>query len=98
MFRWADKSPDEIKPPEPPPDPREEMLRWFEFAHLPPRLQTVSIKFFELATWMTWNIARGPEATVAMRKLLEAKDCAVRAVIDSEPTALKVKEPLPRQE
>lgn len=56
------------------------MLQFFEFAHLPPHLQTASRPFCELAK----TIAAGPqnaETTVALRKLLEAKDAAVRAVI-----------------
>jgi hypothetical protein len=96
MFRWADKLPDETKPPPSPPDPRNQMIKWFAFDHLPQRLQPVSAKFAELAMWMRENIARGPEATESMRKLLEAKDCAVRAFLDAEPTALK--EPPPNIE
>ena len=56
------------------------VLQFFAFAHLPPHLQDVSRPFCELAT----KIADGPqnaEATVALRKLLEAKDAAVRAVV-----------------
>lgn len=54
------------------------MMKFFEFSHLPERLQAVSKPFGELAEF----IANGPqnaETTVALRKLLEAKDCAVRA-------------------
>lgn len=56
------------------------MLQFFEYGHLPPHLQTASRPFCELAK----AIAAGPqnaETTVALRKLLEAKDAAVRAVI-----------------
>lgn len=56
------------------------VLQFFAFAHLPPHLQEVSKPFCELAE----KIADGPsnaEATVALRKLLEAKDAAVRAVL-----------------
>ena len=88
MFRWADKLPDETKPSPPPPDPRNQMIKWFAYAHLSPRLQPVSARFAELAMWMRENIARGPEATVAMRKLLEAKDAAVRAAIEAEPVSV----------
>lgn len=56
------------------------LLEFFEYAHLPERLQRVSAKFHnvahELASDTTLN---GPELTVALRKLLESKDCAVRA-------------------
>src|SRR5215471_12114105 len=94
MMRWASKLPEETKPPPPSPDPRNKMIKWFAFDHLPPRLQVVSVEFAALAQWMRDNIARGPEATEAMRKLLEAKDCAVRAFLDSEPTALKEPPPI----
>lgn len=56
------------------------MLQFFEYAHLPAHLQAASRPFCELAK----TIATGPqnaETTVALRKLLEAKDAAVRAVI-----------------
>lgn len=60
------------------------LLKYFEHEHLPPFLKRVSIPFCELA----WNLVvehelKGPELTVALRKLLEAKDCAVRAKLDS---------------
>ena len=80
MFRWADPKPEEVKPP--PPDPREPMLKWFAYNHLPEHLQPTSAKFAELAMWMRENLPAGPEATEAMRNLLTAKDCAVRASID----------------
>lgn len=56
------------------------VLQFFAYAHLPEHLQAVSKPFCELAE----KIADGPnnaEATVALRKLLEAKDAAVRAVL-----------------
>jgi hypothetical protein len=57
------------------------MLQFFEYAHLPPKLQDVSIQFHALATIIVDTLPRNPERTVALRKLLEAKDCAVRALI-----------------
>lgn len=59
--------------------PDERMLKWFEYSHLPPDLQIVSRTFHALAHEIRNNIAPGPERTVALRKLLESKDCAVRA-------------------
>lgn len=56
------------------------VLQFFEYAQLPPQLQPVSEQFQKLA----YAIAIGPqnpETTVALRKLLEAKECAVRAVV-----------------
>jgi len=57
----------------------ERMLKWFAFAHLPEHLQEVSRPFGELAQLICSTIDAGPERTVALRKLLEAKDAAVRA-------------------
>ena len=57
----------------------ERMLKWFEFSHLPEHLQSVSAGFCDLACSLCAIVEPGPERTVALRKLLEAKDAAVRA-------------------
>lgn len=57
------------------------MMKWFAFSHLPERLQVVSSKFYEVACSICALIESGPERTVALRKLLEAKDAAVRATV-----------------
>ena len=57
----------------------ERMLKWFKYGHLKPPLAEVSKAFGELAAMIVQNIEGGPERTVALRKLLEAKDAAVRA-------------------
>lgn len=57
------------------------MLKWFVCSHLPHELQAVSLPFCELATRIANTIEPGPERTVAFRKLLEAKDAAVRAAV-----------------
>lgn len=62
--------------------PKERMMKWFEFAHLPPHLQAVSSKFFDVACSLVALVDPGPERTVALRKLLEAKDAAVRAKLN----------------
>ena len=59
----------------------ERMSKWFAFAHLPDKLQGVSSQFCTLAQCMVELIEPGPERTVALRKLLGAKDAAVRAVV-----------------
>jgi|TARA_Y100000034_G_C6775537_1_gene346278 hypothetical protein len=59
----------------------ERMLQWFAYKHLPEDLQKVSEPFSCLAYTIAERIASGPERTVALRKLLEAKDAAVRAVV-----------------
>lgn len=58
------------------------LINFFEYKHLPPHLQEVSKKFHELAQWIDGNVPQTAEQTVALRKLLEAKDCAVRAVVE----------------
>lgn len=51
----------------------------FAYAHLPPHLQAISKPFAELAKHLVETIPSSAELTAALRKLLEAKDCAVRA-------------------
>jgi hypothetical protein len=53
-------------------------LRYFEYKHLPDSLQLISKPFYDLAH-MHANSLEGPELMVGLRKLLEAKDCMVRA-------------------
>jgi hypothetical protein len=58
----------------------EPMLQFFEYGHLKtPELKAASAPFAELAKWIVNELPRNPERTAALRKLLEAKDCAVRA-------------------
>jgi len=57
----------------------ERMLKWFEYAHLPEHLGSVSRSFHAVAHQLCDDCEPGPERTVALRKLLEAKDAAVRA-------------------
>ena len=64
----------------------EPMLQFFAFAHLPPELQQVSRPFCDLATTVVEHLPRNPERTVALRKLLEAKNCAVRAHLYKDQT------------
>jgi hypothetical protein len=60
--------------------PKEEpLLRWFAYAHLPENLQEVSRRFHSLALALVSLVPSSAERTVALRKLLESKDAAVRA-------------------
>lgn len=61
--------------------PTDPIMQFFGFAHLPEKLQLISKPFGEMAQWIVNNLPRNPERTVALRKLLEAKDAAVRASI-----------------
>lgn len=76
-------------------EPTEEILQYFTYKHLPPHLSSVSKPFCDLAHALVYgdNIPEsgtvtigGPlpantERTVALRKLLEGKDAAVRSAI-----------------
>ena len=58
------------------------ILKFFKFDHLPEHLRKVSEPFRELAEHLEENLPGGPEKSVALRKLLEAKDAAVRSSIE----------------
>jgi hypothetical protein len=58
---------------------QEHIMQFFAWSHLSPKLQEVSQPFAELAQRIVEGAPRNPERTVALRKLLEAKDAAVRA-------------------
>ena len=58
---------------------KEFLEQFFAYEHLPEFLQAISKPFGELAKQILETLPRNPERTVALRKLLEAKDCAVRA-------------------
>lgn len=78
----------------------EPMLQFFAYAHLSLELQLISKPFYHLAYAMCFGdnnaeagtctfgppLPRNPERTTALRKLLEAKDCAVRARLYINPT------------
>jgi hypothetical protein len=57
------------------------LLKHFAFDHLPIHLKEVSSHFRELALMICSLTEPGPEQTVALRKLLESKDAAVRAIV-----------------
>lgn len=58
------------------------LLGFFEFAHLPPHLQVISQPCAELANAMAGELGDSAELTAGLRKLLEAKDCFVRAALE----------------
>lgn len=59
----------------------EPIRQFFEHAHLPGNLAAVSRPFAELADKVLADLPRNAERTVALRKMLEAKDAAVRALL-----------------
>lgn len=75
-------------------EPVEHILQFFAYEHLPEKLKIVSKPFCDLASLIVGEIQtatfvtapnfplpRNPERSVALRKLLEAKDAAVRAAV-----------------
>lgn len=59
----------------------EPIYQFFAFDHLPDHLKAVSRPFCELADLVLRTLPGNPERSVALRKLLEAKDAAVRAAL-----------------
>lgn len=55
------------------------IMKYFEYQHLPPHLQEVSKPIGDLAKQMDEQLPDGAEKSAGLRKLLEAKDCLVRA-------------------
>lgn len=62
----------------------EYLLQFFKYEHLPAHLQLISKPFHDLAYTLIEITPKNPERTVALRKLLESKDCAVRAKLFAE--------------
>jgi len=60
------------------------LLSYFTFGHLPARLQAVSSPCHDLAFTIADTLPDSPELTAGLRKLLEAKDCFVRAALDQQ--------------
>ncbi len=59
-------------------------IKWFSYEHLPEKLQAVSKPIAELARLMEETLPDGAEKSAGMRKLLEAKDCFVRAKLEEK--------------
>lgn len=58
------------------------ILKYFQYAHLPQKLQDISKPYCELAITLAWSHPEGhAEVGAGLRHLLEAKDCAVRAAL-----------------
>jgi hypothetical protein len=67
-------------------EPNDALLQFFRYEHLPEHLRAVSAPFGVLAMQVCENLPRNPERTVCLRKLLEAKDAAVRTVLYEAPS------------
>lgn len=59
-------------------------IKFFQYKHLPKKLQEISKPVCDLANQMEDILPDGPEKSAGMRKLLEAKDCFVRAVVPAD--------------
>ena len=57
------------------------IIKFFAYEHLPEKLQTVSKPIGDLARKMDDELPDGAEKSAGLRKLLEAKDCLVRAAL-----------------
>lgn len=82
-----DEEPTVVVPPPPPPEERasidrEPILKYFVYQHLRADLQPLSRTFADMAG-VIMELPRCAERTVALRKLLEAKDAAVRAKLET---------------
>ena len=55
------------------------IMKYFKYEHLPEHLQKISKPFCELAREIDETCEDGPEKSAGLRKLLESKDCIVRA-------------------
>lgn len=63
------------------------MMQFFAYEHLPVHLQAISKPFGDLAQQIVDTLPSNAERTAGLRKLLEAKDCTVRAYLYKEPTS-----------
>lgn len=63
---------------------KDQMLQFFTYEHLPPHLQAVSKGFCLQAEWVVENLPKNQQRDKALEKLVEAKDCAVRALLYKE--------------
>lgn len=57
------------------------LLQFFAYEHLPEHLRAVSKPFGDMARTLAEALPANAESTTCLRKLLESKDCAVRAVL-----------------
>lgn len=60
------------------------LLQFFKYEHLPAHLQVISKPFCDLANQIVEELPSNPERSAGLRKLIEAKDCIVRAALFKE--------------
>ena len=59
----------------------EPIMQYFEYEHLPSKLQEISSLFHDMAWTVHMELPKSAERAAGLRKLLEAKDCFVRAAL-----------------
>ena len=64
-----------------PPSEEEPIFRYFACTYPSPKEAAVAGLFNSLAETLIFSLRRSPGRTVALRRLLEAKDAAVRAAL-----------------
>lgn len=57
----------------------ERMLKWFDLNELPESFKVTGSFYWDAACQLCATIQAGPERTVALRKLLESREAAIRA-------------------
>lgn len=58
----------------------QEKMRWLKpNPNLPDHLKAISVRFYDLACELLDEIEDGPQLSLALQHLIDAKDCAVRA-------------------
>lgn len=62
--------------------PKNDIMKHFVFDHLPIHLQAISLPICNTALTMDRGLKDCAEKSAGMRKLLEAKDCFVRAALE----------------
>lgn len=64
------------------------ILRYFRYAHFPYHVAEIAKFFADVAHELSHRLPDGPEKSVALRKLLESKDAAVRASLELGPAGV----------
>lgn len=59
-------------------------MKFFDYEHLPPQLQAVSKDIHKVALIIHSGLPESEEKTAGMRKLLEAKDCFIRSIMEKQ--------------
>lgn len=62
------------------------ILKYFDLSHLPKQLQDAVAPLTDAAHFLDYTLPNGPEKSEGLRKLLEAKDCFVRAALEKQAT------------